>query len=148
MSTTATLYTWLCRHLEAVEVHRGAGEPVRLGREHVRPVGFGRDEALLPWPALGHEGYRYVQEYFTLPAKFLFFEIVDLAGIELASDRFEITLHFERPPELQARISKDNFRLFCTPVINLFDVSADPIKRDPKLYEYLLRAGERLMVHS
>jgi type VI secretion system protein ImpG len=140
-SITSTIYLWLSRHLEAVEVHRGAGDPISLGPEHVRPVGFGPDEALLPWPVLGHEGYRYVQEYFTLPSKFLFFDIHDLAGIELEADKFEITLRFERPPELQGRLSKEQFRLFCTPVINLFEVSADPIKRDPKLYEYLLRAA-------
>jgi type VI secretion system protein ImpG len=140
-SLTTTLYAWLFRYLEGIEVHRGAGDPVSLGPDHVRPVGFGPEEALLPWPALGHEGYRYVQEYFTLPSKFLFFDIHDLSGIELESDKFEITLRFERPPELQARLSKDNFRLFCTPVINLFEVSADPVKRDPKLYEYLLRAA-------
>lgn len=141
LSLTATLYLWLCRHLASIEIDTGLPEPVRLSPENLVPVGFAREEALFPWPPRGHEGYRYVQEYFSLASKFLFFDIRGLDAGELQGERFEITLRFDRPPELQARISRDNFRLFCTPVINLFETSADPIKREQKMYEYLVRAS-------
>lgn len=141
MSICATLYLWMRRFLFDVEVRNG-GRSVSLGRNVVHPVGWREQDALLPWPTFSQPGYRYLQEYFTLPGKFLFLDVVDLhkAG-ELTDDRIELRFTFERPPALEGRLSADNFRLHCTPVINLFDVSADPLKLDPLVYEHLMRAA-------
>lgn len=141
LSLTATLYLWMMRHLTGATITSEGGSPVELGRDVIKPVGFGPEEDLIPWPTMAQEGYRYLQEYFTLPSKFLFVDIQHLDRVELTADRFELALTFERPPELRARIAAENFRLFCTPVINLFEVSGDPVKRDPKVYEHLLRAS-------
>ncbi len=141
MSLCSTLYLWMLRYLVNVEV-RNAGHSVSLGRNVVRQVGWEEPDALLPWPTFSQAGYRYLQEYFTLPGKFLFLDVVDLHKVgELNEDRIELRFTFERPPALEGRISPDNFRLHCTPVINLFEVSADPIKLDPLVYEHLLRAA-------
>lgn len=141
MSLCGTLYLWMCRHLVDVEVLCG-GTKISLGKQAVRPVGWTPEEALLPWPTMSQPGYRYLQEYFTLPAKFLFLDIVDLDKVgELTDDKIEVRFTFERPPDLDARISPDNFRLHCTPIINLFDVSGDPVKLDPLVYEHLMRAS-------
>lgn len=142
MSICATLYLWMRRHLVDVELRCG-GRSSPIGRANVvRPVGWEAADALLPWPTFSQPGYRYLQEYFTLPDKFLFLDVVDLhkAG-ELTEDRFELRFTFERPPALEGRLSGDNFRLHCTPVINLFEISADPVKLDPLVYEHLMRAS-------
>jgi type VI secretion system protein ImpG len=141
LSIAATLHLWLRRYFRGATLRCGTQPPVILGDDAVVPVGFGTEHALLPWPLFANDGYRYLQEYFTLPAKFLFFDIRNLDRATLVDDTFEIALTFERPPALAGRISADNFRLFCTPVVNLFDASADPIKRDPKIYEHLLRVS-------
>ncbi len=141
MSICATLYLWMRRYLFDVEVRNG-GNSVSLGPNVVKPVGWRDEDALLPWPTFSQAGYRYLQEYFTLPGKFLFLDVLDLhkAG-ELTEDRIELRFTFERPPALEGRITTDNFRLHCTPVINLFEVSADPLKLDPLVYEHLMRAA-------
>lgn len=141
LSLTATLYLWLRRYFRGATLRCGNQPPVILGDDAVVPVGFAPEDALLPWPTFALDGYRYLQEYFTLPAKFLFVDIRNLDRATLSEDVFEIALAFERPPQLAGRIAAENFRLFCTPVINLFESSADPIKRDPKVYEHLLRAS-------
>jgi type VI secretion system protein ImpG len=138
---TSMLYLWLRRYCRNVAVRCGSTTQAPLGPEAIGVVGFTEDEALLPWPAFAPEGHRCVQEYFTQPSKFLFIDILHLDRFTFTEDTFEIALAFERPPALPARISAENFRLFCTPVVNLFDVSADPIKRDPAISEHLLRAS-------
>ncbi len=141
MALCSTIYLWMRRFLVGVELHCG-GRKATIGSNVVRPVGWTDPDALLPWPTFSQPGYRYLQEYFTLPGKFLFLDVVDLhkAG-ELTEDRFELRFTFERPPALEARLTADNFRLHCTPVINLFETSADPVKLDPLVYEHLLRAS-------
>ncbi len=138
---TAMLYLWVRRYCRQIAVRTGATTQTPLGPDAIGVVGFGADESLVPWPSFAPEGHRCLQEYFTQPAKFLFFDIRELDRFSFTEDTFEIALTFERPPALPARISAENFRLFCTPVVNLFETSADPIKRDPKISEHLLRAS-------
>lgn len=137
----AMLYLWVRRYCKSIQVRSGSTTAGSLSSESIGVVGFRESEALLPWPVFAPEGHRHLQEYFTQPSKFFFFDILDLDRFSFNDESFEIALHFERPPALPARVSADNFRLFCTPAINLFDVSADPIKRDPKISEHLLRAS-------
>jgi type VI secretion system protein ImpG len=142
---TSMVYLWFshyCRNVSIRGLSSGA-KGVDLGRRAVRAVGFDPECALLPWPKFAPGGYRLLQEYFTLPAKFYFF---DLRGLDAfaarAEDKFEIILHFDRPPPLPSQIDKNLVKLHCSPVINLFASDADPIKVDPNAHEYLLRASE------
>lgn len=137
----STLYLWLMRHLKGVSVQSEGAEPISIGTDVIKPIGFRPQDDMLPWPTLSQPGYRYLQEYFCNPAKFLYFDLERLDRAPLTSEQFEISLEFERPPELNQRITAETFRLFTTPVINLFDVSAEPVKLDPKVHEHLLRAS-------
>jgi type VI secretion system protein ImpG len=114
--------------------------------EHLRPVGFESNEGMLPYPRRSFEGYRLLQEYFALPEKFLFF---DLSGLELAwikgiKDRAEIVFlispfeHFERRQNLELGVNRKTFRLNCTPTINLFPQTAEPILLDQRKFEYFV----------
>lgn len=136
----ATLLLWLARHLRDVELRGRDGRSVRLGREAVRLPGAALP--VLPWPALAPAGYRVLQEYFTLPQKWLFLDVVGLAaGRALAEDRVELVLRFDRPPELPARIERDTFRLGCVPVVNLFAVPGEPIRVEAPGEAHLVRAA-------
>lgn len=107
-------------------VDRGTGKAVTLGSARVRHVGFGDDEALMPDEIETHPAQRLLREYFVLPEKFLF---VDIEGFDLRPAGGTVDLLFglrQRPPTwLDARAVRP--MLGCTPVINLFDVTAEPI---------------------
>lgn len=141
LAITSTLALWFRRYLSSVEIVSGVAHKVDLGKDALQPAGWSAEESLLPWPERAPTGYRYLQEYFTRPEKFLFFDVLGLHEIELTDDRFELALTFDRPPDLEGRINAETFRLFCTPVINLFEVSGDPVRLDPLVHEHLVRAG-------
>ncbi len=141
-----TLYELLCNHCLSIMV-RGATRDkprVLLGPACLRPLGFEDDEAMLPYPPRSFSGYRLLQEYFVFPEKFFFFELGGLEELqgahlgESAEVLFFIS-RFERP-EWQARlemgVSASTLRLGCTPIVNLFPLTAEPILVDQTRLEY------------
>jgi type VI secretion system protein ImpG len=142
LPVASTLLLWFARHLKSVQV-KGLGpssRPIRLPPDAVRLVGFDPAFPLIPWPKLAPVGYRTLQEFFTLPQKFLFFEV---RGLDRATpeERFEILFQCERPPELSARIGKETLRVNCVPVINLFKTSADPVSLATLGEDHMVRAS-------
>src|SRR3546814_6187727 len=119
-----------------------------LGADAVRAVGFDDDQGLLEYEPRSFLGYRLLQEYFVLPEKFLF---VDLVGLD--PGRFDgpvdIRLHLrsfgrpERAARLQQTVGRDSFRLHCTPIVNLFKQQAEPIRLTQELHEYPVVADAR-----
>ncbi len=142
---TYALHYHLSRHVLEARVVAGP-EPIdsldsRFRPIEVRPAGFGEDEALLPYPVGVFPGYRLLQEYFALPEKFLFFDLIGLdaaAGI-LDEETFTVDIRFDRalPPSL--RPSREEVRLYCTPIVNLFPNDGDPMKLDRSQTEYRVR---------
>jgi type VI secretion system protein ImpG len=107
--------------------------------EAIRPVGFGRDEGLLEYPSESFVGYRVLQEYFAFPEKFLF---VELGGFEEATRRCDggqlelLVLLPQSAAQIDVRVAPENLRLGCTPAINLFPQTADPIRLTHAAIEY------------
>jgi type VI secretion system protein ImpG len=103
--------------------------PVLLDRDCIRPVGFERDEGLLPYPPRSFVGYRLLTEFFVFVEKFLF---VDLAGLSQkvlgrAGNQLEIYFYLNRSlSDLERNLTVDTFRLGCTPVVNLYPQRAEP----------------------
>jgi type VI secretion system protein ImpG len=138
----ADLYLLLRHYLARIVItpHDG-GSPCTLPPEHLEPVGFGSDEDLIPYPPQSFPGYRILQEYFILPEKFLF---LDLKGWPLWQDRgegsrFEIRFELKKLPFALPRVRKDSFALAATPVVNLFNHDADPIRLDHRRTESVIR---------
>jgi len=101
-------------------------------------VGFAREEALLPYSTRSHVGYRLLLEYFCFPRKFLFFDIAGLEAIQTVdvATEFELVFLLDRAlPETQS-LDATTFRLGCTPIVNLFKQSAEPIRLDHAHTEY------------
>jgi type VI secretion system protein ImpG len=145
-ATTCSLYLHLTRHLKEVIVRApGAASGTRqltLPPDAVRAVGFAEEDALIPYPTHAFPGYRVLQEYFTLPQKFLFLDIAgleDLPGLQPLQEGFEILFPFLRQPDAALRVGADNVRLNCAPVVNLFECQSDPIRMDQRRVEYLVR---------
>jgi type VI secretion system protein ImpG len=137
---------WVGAHLDSVAVAAvdGQGNDVTvatLPAKNVRLVGFTEDEALVPYPATVYPGYRLLQEYFSLPQKFAFFDVsgLDTVPTDRLGDRFSLLLQFKDGLPRGTRVTKENVRLFCAPVVNLFQHTVDPIKPDVTKYEYLTR---------
>ena len=115
--------------------------PLRLPGSSLRHVGFEDEDALLDYDPRSFIGYRLIQEYFVLPEKFLF---VDLTGLDLARfDRaVEVAIEFgafgrpERLQRLEQAVSAESFRLFCTPIVNLFKQQGEPIRISQERHEY------------
>lgn len=123
---------------------------VRLERNAVRPCGFEADEALLPYPKRSFDGYRLLQEYFAFPQKFLFFELHGLrqatAGFQEAAEILFFLSPFEREvrrERLEIGTSPGAFRLNCTPIVNLFAQTADPILLSHTKHEYSITPDAR-----
>ena len=136
-----TVYFWLRRHLAKIRITGSPGqksaEDVYLDSGALQPSGFKEDEALLPYPKHASEGFRLLQEYFIFPEKFLFF---DLSGFEsvkpLKGGAFGIDFIFSRPLDRSLKISSENVRLYCTPVVNLVKTESEPVRVDHGRTEY------------
>lgn len=114
-------------------------EPVALGRECIRPVGFERDEGMFPYTARSLLGYRLLSEYFAFPQKFLFFDLAGLGPEVLcgAGRTLEVYFYLDQGSEdLQQNVAADTFRLGCTPIVNLYRQRAEPIALSHTQTEY------------
>ena len=106
-------------------------DPILLGPECVRAVGFEQDEGMLPYSARSFLGYRLLTELFVFREKFLFFDLTGLSREKLAGigNQLEVYLYLNRTsPDLEQNVSADTFRLGCTPMVNLFRQRAEPIQ--------------------
>lgn len=108
-------------------------------RDVIRSVGFEPGEGLLPYPRQAFPGYRLLTEFFAYPAKFLYF---DLGGWERvrttgAQRQVEVFIFVDRTlPRLEQAVDAGVFRLGCTPVVNLFEQTAEPIHLNQMRTEY------------
>ncbi|MFC3653425.1 type VI secretion system baseplate subunit TssF [Dyella humi] len=105
----------------------------------IRDKGFSDDEALLPYSDRSFSGYRLLQEYFACPERFLFAVFTGLKQVLSRSQatEFDLTVFFDRSvSRLHNAVDASNFRLFCTPAINLFPRRADRIHLQQGKTEY------------
>jgi type VI secretion system protein ImpG len=108
----------------------------------LRPVGLDPDDALLPYPPTSFPGYRLLTEFFAYQARFLFLDLggwrqAKAAGV-LGGKQVEVQLYLNRAvsPEWEQAVSARTFRLGCTPAINLFEKTCEPIPLTQKKYDY------------
>jgi type VI secretion system protein ImpG len=119
-------------------------EPIILPGECIQPVGFEPDEGLLAYSDRSFLGYRLLHEYFHFPQKFLFFDLAGLATAPLdrLETAFEILIFFrdsevsDRFPSIAQAVNADTVQLGCTPVVNLFERSAETIRVSHAVTEY------------
>lgn len=117
--------------------------PIFLKENSLKPVGFGRDEEVIPSPKNGHRAYGLLQEYFSFPKKFLFFDIENLQFDE-TSTKIDILIPLHDATEAKnLKITKRTFLLGCTPIINIFSKTSEPIRLNHQKIEYRLIADHR-----
>lgn len=128
----------------SLRVSAGSGSnSVWYDASQIHGRGFDDSEALLPYTERSFSGYRLLQEYFACPERFLFAEFTGLR-VPLARSKgnaFEITVLFDRSvSRLHNAVDASNFKLFCTPAINLFPRRADRIHLQQGKTEYHILA--------
>ncbi|ARD12659.1 MULTISPECIES: type VI secretion system baseplate subunit TssF [Pseudomonas] len=151
------LYLGLMRKLKSVKIllldeqgkplldGDGKSYELSISVDQVQPVGFAEDESLIPYPLNTFRGYRYLQEYFCFPEKFLFSDIGGLQIIASVSEDvlkvargFQLIFEVHGEDMLHLRPKVEHIKLYCTPVVNLFKQDALPILADARQDEYLL----------
>jgi type VI secretion system protein ImpG len=141
MRTAAALYELLFAHLLGVAVLPDGtpppGGPRMLPAGALAPAGLGEDEGVLPGPTAVHPAYRLLHEYFTIPRKLLFF---DLAGLDRhrAAEFVDLVFVLDRRAPDRLAVSRSDFRLGCTPIVNLFESTSEPLRVDQQRVEYRL----------
>ncbi len=139
---TGTLYDLLFGELVQVVVLSEDSPAAFLPTHTVSPVGFGGEEGLLPTPAQAHPGYRLLQEYCVFPEKFHFFDVGPLS-LRTPSRQMDLLFLFRNMPRRRLAIDHRTFRLGCTPIVNLFPKTAEPIRLDHRRTQYRLVPDNR-----
>ncbi|WP_333664511.1 type VI secretion system baseplate subunit TssF [Acinetobacter guillouiae] len=109
-------------------------------------MGFDENESLLPVDQHTHHAYRLLIEYFCFPEKFSYLNL-NLDFLKLLKEEnlsFEVQIHLKLNLNDQAiirnysELNVANFKLFTSPVVNLFEKQAEPQKINHKNLEYPL----------
>lgn len=142
-----SLYELLCNNCTSAMVRDASKAGSRwlpLPSGSITPVGFDEQDGVLPYPRRSFVGYRLLQEYFTVPEKFLFLDIgnLEILAGQQACEKAEILVlispfeRAERQQNLELNVSARTLRLGCSPIINLFSQSAEPISIDQTKFEF------------
>jgi type VI secretion system protein ImpG len=127
------LYEMLFRNTVQIALAQSPQDPhpILLTPQSLLQVGFAAEEGLLPYSARSFLGLRLLTELFVFPEKYLFFDLTQLDQKHLVkfNNHLEIYFYFNKSETLLERnITQHNFALGCTPVINLFQQQAEPIR--------------------
>ncbi len=111
----------------------------RIAHSPVSRVGYSPEESLFPQVPQAFQGYRLLQEYFSLPQRFMFVDIGQLSpAISRSEERaLEIFLLFDvRGWNLEQNVDVGDFGLHCVPAVNIFRRRGDRIHLDQRHHEY------------
>lgn len=130
-SLAVQLYELIMGHSLSVVIRNPSNQQSFIfDRSVLQSVGYSQEESLLPATAQTFQGYRLLQEYFALPERFLFFQLNQLNSTfqQCDTDEIEILILLDiSQDKLEHVVHADNFRLNCTPAINLFEKQADRV---------------------
>ena len=142
---TFALYELLSNNCTTIIVREPGGKrSLTLPASSLQPVGFAEGDGMLPYPRRSFLGYRLLQEYFTFPQKFLFFDLaifdaVRAAGFGEKAEIIFLIRQFERGERrglLETGLSSRTMRVGCAPVVNLFPQVSEPILLTQRRTEY------------
>lgn len=132
----ADLRYLLLQHLDRIKIRpREGGKVCDLEGRYLQDAGF--ESRVIPFHPGDFPSVSALQEYFFSPEKFLY---VDLTGLELWRNRgegskFEICFELKPLTGPPPRVSKKDFALFSTPVVNIFECQAATLDSE-KLKEW------------
>jgi type VI secretion system protein ImpG len=150
-----TLYELLCNNCMSIVLRdprpKFRQRPIELIPDALKAVGFEDDESMLPFSERSFGAYRILQEYFAFPERFFFLDLRGMDALRVAGFQDSVELlflvsPFERPDRheaLEAGVGPRTVRLGCTPIVNLFPHTAEPIQLNHATYEYTVNPDFR-----
>ena len=118
-----------------------ADNPHVVTRDALVHEGLSPNQSLMPLPWNTWHGHNLLHEYFACPSRFYFFALQGLApGLSRIQGKLAevVVLLTQDTAKLRGLVDKDQFALFCTPVVNLFDRRTDRIEMSPGQTEFHL----------
>ncbi len=120
----------------------------KLPKGSVMQMGFLPHEMTLPIPPHGTHAFLLMQEFFHFPEKFMFFKLSNLGDMKkhlnLATNTLELYVSLsDIGTLLDKNVTKKNFLLGCTPIVNLFQKTTDPLRLDRRKNQYRLIPDQR-----
>ena len=153
-SESIAIYEHLFRDATRVTLRylNKTGDPilVRLPPDCIEQVGFAEDEAIFTEDKRVFRGFSSLREFFMFPQKFLGFRLRGLrkALSMVQGSGFDILIEFDAVrPNLAARVTAENFRIFAAPAVNLFEENCSQVKLDAKRHDYLVSADSSPSSH-
>ncbi len=137
-----TLYQALTTRVRRVQIgfpaQQGGGVVSLGGPRTIGGCHLGAEDLLTPSSGRSFHGFHLLQEYFCFREKFQFVRIAGLDRIAWPNNcsEFEIAIHLDCLIDSDFRLGKENFRLFCTPAINLFTGTSEPVNLSHRRTEY------------
>ncbi|QXO66247.1 type VI secretion system baseplate subunit TssF [Morganella morganii] len=132
-SDTLRVILWCRQDNKAPQMHL-------LEPGNIRQAGLQAEDALLPAVSGELPGSRLLREYFAAPSRFFSIELHGLMPFLQAGDKCtEFNMIFvlnKTPVKLTGNVSRDDFRLFSTPVINLSRRRCSPVLVNGEHTEY------------
>ncbi len=119
-----------CVGLTGRSTNRRADWTVRLTGADAVPKGFEREEALLPTPRQSFDGYRLLQEYFSMPERFLFVELTELQPALRQSTGTDVDIYIllrDGMRDVAPAVAPAAFALNAVPAVNLFRRRCDRV---------------------
>ncbi|OCL85553.1 hypothetical protein AAX26_01981 [Aliarcobacter thereius] len=148
------LYLYLLKYVENIsimlkDINGEILKNIIIDKSSIKAVGLDDKDYMLPYSESLFSGYILLQEYFCFKDKFLFIDLLNLSKMKMVeedildkSKSFTIKIGFSKTFTNQEIPTKDNFILNATPIINIFNTDAVPIKKDFSNDEYLIEPIE------
>lgn len=148
--SASQLYYLLSRRVNQVTLIAGSQE-YTLPPGSIETQSWKDETYLLENSQTNLNAFRRVQEYFINKFHFLFLNIRNLDVIGNLPKAFKLRFSLDHSVH-NLNLEKNNFRLFCTPAINLFDTDAEPMSLDQKVSDLRINpvrnTDRSLTIHS
>jgi len=149
------IFLYLMNYVEDIELSLNKNEPSKkLKKDALTAVGFAENEHILPTVKNVFSGYVLMQEYFCYRDKYHFIDLSGLSTLQRfgkeileKSDSFTVKITLSEKLKITKKITKENFQLYCTPIVNLFEAEAEPIRKSLQ-EEYEVRPSGLSYAHS
>lgn len=124
-----SLASLLSHSIKKIEIFENNKKIATLPITELINLGFDSDYGLFPFNNNALNNYKLLQEYFIFSEKFMFFKLSfnKLENVEIGS-KFSIKFSFDKFYDDIHGIVTNSVRLYCVPVINIFEDNCEPIK--------------------
>jgi type VI secretion system protein ImpG len=131
----------LSQKLQSIQVNNN-GTVQDIARESIELTGFAMDSNIFEASNSANQ-HSILQEYYAVPEKLQFFDLHLQDWQQRSGEQFSIVLQFEQPTWPLPEVSTEDFKLYCTPVVNEFEHYAEPMAINGVQLEFPLTALQR-----